>query len=1072
MKRAFKISTNILRDSIQDINYIVTKNSNDVFDKIMFSHSKGQNSFTVIGSYGTGKSSFLWAIEQHLSGSTKFSLQSAELNSEVASYNFIKIIGENRSFKKTLCEAFELPSSAEASNKHILKELDKKINQFQESKIGLVLLVDEFGKQLEYIAKNDVDEMYFIQELCEYLNDPLKNVLFITTLHQNIGAYSKGLTKAQRSEWDKVRGRLLEITFDEPIEQLLYFASKRLADYKPKNSKDFERLVKQTLKSNLLGKVGDTDLKFFEDLFPLDPLSADILTKSLQRYGQNERSLFTFLESEFIEKVIQENRIFNVADCFDYLISNLNSEIEDSEKNPFKPQWKAATIALERAEFIIDFDYSSSAKIIKLICLSNIFSNANGKLDDKFISNYAKQALGVKNPEQILDLLKSKNVIKFSHARNKYNFIDGTDIDIEQELVNAVQFIDSEVNLVNRLQEYVQFDFVPAKRIQYQKGTPRFFEYRIIEELAIENPQNEIDGFVHLIFNENITEQEILSFSKENFGAHIYASFRKINELKSTLLEIDKINYVIAKFPEDKVALRVLNEEKSFFQNQIEASLRSDLFNEEGNTFWCFNGEPLKIHSEEAFNKKLSDICDQVYSKTPIFLNEMANKEVLSTPILTARKQLIKALIENGEYEDLKFSKSNFPPEKTIYLSLLKKTGIHSPFKAEVFRFQKPSDSSFKFLWESSEEFLDSCKESRRPISEFYDLLKGGEFKLKQGFLDFWIPVFLILKKEDYSLYSSEGEYIPHLTPDIMDLIHKNPNRFQIKRLITEGVNLEFFHSYKELVGYNESNIKGLESSYITIYSNFLRFYRGLEEYSKNTKQLSPEAVGVRDAISKAKDPETALFELIPRALGFTSLSKLSKNNIEFLDALKLAIKEIRTAYSNLVDTLEQNILKSIGVKSSSFEESKYQITEKFSSIDVNLISNDRVKIFYNRVMSPLDVKHAYWESLADAVLGKRLDKIQDNEIPYLIEQLKSNFNMLTDFIVLHENSKNSKEEIIQLNLLSSNGQINFKKNIIKKVELEAKSTALKNKIEQILDKDSEVNKLTLVNILTNLLKD
>jgi hypothetical protein len=251
-----------------------------------------------------------------------------------------------------------------------------------------------------------------------------------------------------------------------------------------------------------------------------------------------------------------------------------------------------------------------------------------------------------------------------------------------------------------------------------------------------------------------------------------------------------------------------------------------------------------------------------------------------------------------------------------------------------------------------------------------------------------------------------------------------------------------------------------------------LRFYRGLEEYSKNTKQLSPEAVGVRDAISKAKDPETALFELIPRALGFTSLSKLSKNNIEFLDALKLAIKEIRTAYSNLVDTLEQNILKSIGVKSSSFEESKYQITEKFSSIDVNLISNDRVKIFYNRVMSPLDVKHAYWESLADAVLGKRLDKIQDNEIPYLIEQLKSNFNMLTDFIVLHENSKNSKEEIIQLNFLSSNGQINFKKNIIKKVELEAKSTALKNKIEQILDKDSEVNKLTLVNILTNLLND
>lgn len=1072
MKKAFKISTNILRDSIHDIDYIVTKNTNDVFDKIMFSHSKGQNSFTVIGSYGTGKSSFLWAIEQHINGAAKFSLQSTELNSEVTSYQFIKIIGENRSFKKTLAEAFDIPFTAESSNKLILKELDKKITQFQKSKTGLVLLVDEFGKQLEYIAKHDVDEMYFIQELCEYLNDPLKNVLFITTLHQNIGAYSKGLTKAQRSEWDKVRGRLLEITFDEPIEQLLYFASKRLSVYKPKNSKDFERLVKLTIKSNLLGKIGNTNLEFFEDLFPLDPLSADILTKSLQRYGQNERSLFTFLESEFIEKVIKEKRVFNVADCFDYLISNLNSEIEDSEKNPFKPQWKAATIALERAEFITDFDYNAAAKIIKLICLSNIFSNSNGKLDDKFILNYAKQALGVRNPEQILDLLISKNIIKFSHARNKYNFIDGTDIDIEQELVNAVQFIDSELNLVSRLKEYVQFDYIPAKRIQYLKGTPRFFEYRIIDELSIDIPQNEIDGFVNLIFNENISDQEILSFSNENFGAQIFVSFKKINELRLTLLEIDKINFVIAKFPEDKVALRVLNEEKSYFQHQIEAILRNDLFSEKGNTFWCCNGETLNIDSEDVFNKTLSNICDLVYSKTPIFLNEMVNKEVLSTPILTARKQLIKSLIEHGEIEDLKYSKTNFPPEKTIYLSLLKKTGIHSAYKGSIYRFQAPTDPSFQFLWEHSEVFLDSCKESRRPIAEFYDLLKGGEFKLKQGFLDFWIPVFLIIKKEDYSLYSSEGEYIPHLTPDIMDLIHKNPNRFQIKRLITEGVNLEFFHSYKELVGYNESNIKGLESSYITIYSNFLRFYRGLEEFSKNTKQLSPEAVGVRDAISKAKDPETALFELIPRALGFTSLSKVSKNNIEFLDALKLAIKEIRTAYSNLVDTLEQNILKSIGIKSSTFEESKSQIIEKFSSIDVNLISNDRVKIFYNRVMSPLDVKHAYWESLADAVLGKRLDKIQDNEIPYLIEQLKNNFNMLTDFIVLHENSKHSKEEIIQLNFLSSNGQINFKKNIVKSIELESKTSALKKKIELILDKDNDVNKLTLVNILTNLLKD
>lgn len=1072
MLKTFKISTNIERDYLQEINYIVTKNTNDVFDKIMFNHSKGQNSFTIIGSYGTGKSSFLWAIEKHLSGYPKFDLQSSEINAEIESFQFIRIIGENCSFKKTICDAFGFPKLANYSNKTILKELDLLLNDIQENKTALVILVDEFGKHLEYIAKNDVDEMYFIQELCEYLNDPLKNVLFITTLHQNIGAYSKGLSKAQRSEWDKVRGRLLEITFDEPIEQLLYFASKRLAEYKPKNSKDFERLTKQIIKSNLLGKIGETDLLFFEDLFPLDALSADILTKTLQRYGQNERSLFTFLESDFIDRIINENRIFNVADCFDYLISNLNSEIEDSEKNPFKPQWKAATIALERAEFAFDSDYVSAAKIIKLICLVNIFSNSNGKLDEKVIKQYATLALGVRNPDEIVDLLKSKNIIKYSHARSKFNFIDGTDVDIEQELVHAVQFIEADLNIVNRLQEYIQFDFIPAKRIQYQKGTPRFFEFRLIEDLTIEEPKNEIDGFINLILNPAITELELLSFSKNISGAQVFASFKKLTEIKSLLFEIDKINYVISKFPDDKVALRVLSEEKSYFQNQIEEFFKKDLFRSEDSTFWCFHGEEIAITSEGILNKTLSDICEKVYSKAPTFQNEMANKEMLSTPILTARKQLIKAIIDFGEKKDLGFSSSNFPPEKTIYLSLLKRTGIHSVSKGDLYKFQAPTEESFLPLWNESEGFLNDCKESRKSISLFYDLLKGTDFKLKQGFLDFWIPIYLIIKKEDYSLYSSEGEYIPHLTADIMDLIHKSPHRFQIKGLVTEGVNLEYFHSYKELVGYNESNIKGLESSYITIYSNFLRFYRGLEEYAKNTKQLSPEAVGVRDAIAKAKDPETALFELIPRSLGFTSLSSLSKNNVAFLDALKVSIKEIRTAYANLVDTIELNILESIGIKCDSFEETKAKIIEKYGSININLISNDRVRIFFNRVMSPLDVKHAYWESLADAVLGKRLDKIQDHEIPYLIEQLNSNFNMLTDFIDLHSNSIHSSEEIIQLNFLSSNGQINFKKNILKKSDLKEKSDALSKKIEQMLDSNQDVNKITLVNLLTKLLKD
>ena len=53
------ISTNILRDSKKSIDFIATPNSKEIFERI-FVHN-GTKSFNLIGNYGTGKSTFLWA---------------------------------------------------------------------------------------------------------------------------------------------------------------------------------------------------------------------------------------------------------------------------------------------------------------------------------------------------------------------------------------------------------------------------------------------------------------------------------------------------------------------------------------------------------------------------------------------------------------------------------------------------------------------------------------------------------------------------------------------------------------------------------------------------------------------------------------------------------------------------------------------------------------------------------------------------------------------------------------------------------------------------------------------------
>ncbi len=62
----FSLSANIEEGQNKDFNYIVTPNVQDVASGIVNGYNSGIHSFTIIGSYGTGKSCFLLALEKDL----------------------------------------------------------------------------------------------------------------------------------------------------------------------------------------------------------------------------------------------------------------------------------------------------------------------------------------------------------------------------------------------------------------------------------------------------------------------------------------------------------------------------------------------------------------------------------------------------------------------------------------------------------------------------------------------------------------------------------------------------------------------------------------------------------------------------------------------------------------------------------------------------------------------------------------------------------------------------------------------------------------------------------------------
>ena len=102
MQNNFSTSVNIIRDCDKNFNYFPTPNGKKVVTQLVSDFKNGLRCFNVIGSYGTGKSSFLWAIEQSVTGKKRY-FETSFLGSN-SNYGFIKIIGSYASLKSKLAD--------------------------------------------------------------------------------------------------------------------------------------------------------------------------------------------------------------------------------------------------------------------------------------------------------------------------------------------------------------------------------------------------------------------------------------------------------------------------------------------------------------------------------------------------------------------------------------------------------------------------------------------------------------------------------------------------------------------------------------------------------------------------------------------------------------------------------------------------------------------------------------------------------------------------------------------------------------------------------------------------------
>lgn len=1059
-------SVNIEHGISNDFQYIVTPNTKNVWGNIVSSFHDGIHSFTIIGTYGTGKSSFLAALQRDLIKHTSVLVENHKVfNSR--DFDFLNIVGDYASLSSMLAK--KLGIAEYATTDEVMTalgkryEIDKKNNKF------LFIAVDEFGKTLEHAAANNPEqELYFLQKLAEYVNVPTRNIILLSTLHQNFSSYSYKLSETQRNEWTKVKGRFKEIVFVEPIDQLLQLTANRIENRTTVPTREAAENLSDLFQLAHKYKVvsPDLDLKSASKLYPLDPISSVCLTISIQRYGQNERTLFSFLEANDRYSLSafkpSENRTYNLADVFDYITYNFYTFL--SEANADSMDWRAIRIAIDRVSSGIIEDRKSietCLAIIKTIGLLNLFCKTITINNDLLIP-YAEKALGIENAKQYIDKLLSLKIIRYATYKSQYILFEGTDVDIEAELYHASSVVPRPLLTVENISCYVHQKALLALESYYKTGTPRYFKFEVSNTPITSEPKDDIDGFVNLIFPTGALLNDVMVASHRNHRAILYAYFRNTEDIIKHLHEIKKLKYLLEKVVlDDRVATNEVENILKFETEQLNAALNDTLF-DNNSVIWIYNAETILIKNQRDLNHQLSLICNDIYPDTPILCNELFNRHKVNSVISSARVNLLNAILANSDKKDLGFDANAFPPEKTIYFTLLQETGMHRQAEDGTYFLGEPQNDNVRPIWNACCEFVEGSVEKPRKLSELIAILKSSPYKLKQGVVEFWLPIFLYIKQQDFALYE-EGKFILSINKEVFEILQKHPGDFTIKAYEVAGVKLDFFNKYRQFF-HQDGNIYIQGASLIGIAKPFFKYIRGLNDYAKTTYKFDyPFTAKFRDILLNATDLQKTFLEDLPAAFGYKDLNQ-EEFLEQYLTLIRRAIQELNNCYDNFIGRIEKAVVTHLGLPLD-YEDYKSLLNARYHNINKEILTS-KTRSFLDRLLAPSANRNEFYAKIGLIILDKRVENIKDSEEALFINNMLHLFSELEHYTELSAAVISSFDEAYNIDFVSTSGTNVSKKTFRLPESKKTDANKIAQKLTSLLSGDKEMDVCVLLKLL------
>ena len=907
----------------------------------------GQGAFTWTGPYGSGKSSLAVVLSALLSRDVAlrksakniFGLSLTKkirtgLQATAKGHCIIPVVGRRDNPASVIGEALRKAGVVARRPRGGWTE-SKVISYLTEAAVsdehdGIVLFIDEMGKFLEAAAQNDAD-VYILQQLAEAASRSKGRFLIIGVLHQAFEEYAHRLSHEMRDEWAKIQGRFIDLVVNAAGEEQIDLISRAI-----KGDPSLEEAASLPAKK-VAACVHRERTKEIAPLahilgecWPLHPVTACLLGPiSRRRFGQNQRSIFGFLNSsephgfqDFL-KHASDGDLYGPDRLWDYLRVNLEPSILAS---PDGHRWALAVEALERCESLGSAPLD--IRLLKTIAVIDLFKERSGIVANVDLVASCFPETSRKKLQGAFSRLSKGSFIILKKFLDAYAVFAGSDFDIEQATQDALDDID-EIDFQS-LNTLAGLHPLLAKRHYHKTGVLRWFDVKIVpvcdllEDATRFDPKSEATGqFLLAILTQGENEQQTSELCQQaacydKDGDTIVGIAEKPDVIVSLVRELLALDMVKIYHPElagDSVARR----EVSARYATVQALLEAELHRAFDHALWFRKDEEPKRYRHVALNHLASDLADRRFHESPCLYSELLNRQKPSASAVSAQNNLLRRMVSHEGEERLGIE--GFPAEGGLFVSILESTGLYAE-ENNTWRFISPVESNgdpcnLTPMWEAALQYVKEHAGRTVAVSELLDLWRKPPYGVKKGLMPILAVAFLLSQQDKLAIYR-EGLFRARFDDVDVEYLAKKPSSIQMRWMDMNDTARRLLSDMADIVRNLDCTNTLVHLKPLDVARGLVAIYDGLPQWTKRTMRLSTNAKDIRDIFKRAQDPNKLLFDDIPDTFGEKVTSADEESLHRITKSMREGLEELVAAYPAMLHRLRDIMLAELRVPNTS----------------------------------------------------------------------------------------------------------------------------------------------------------